>query len=174
MMENQKHEKKTHQPQKEQSKQSEETIKDLTNTLKRVQADFENYKKRVLRDQEAHQKFVIAGFMKKILPLLDTFERAITHTDNHVEFVKGMSLVHEQFEALLKNMGVKKIPTTIPFDPHLHYALVAEESDQPEHAILDELVPGFTLNGMVLRPAQVKVAKKKQEKKSEQKNNEPQ
>lgn len=139
-------------------------VKDLTNTLKHVQADFENYKKRVLRDQESNQQYAVTKFIQKLLPALDTFELALRHTDNHSEFVTGMTLVHEQLHAVLKQAGVEKIKTDGTFNPTHHHALLAEESGQPEHSIIEEILPGYSLNGTVLRPAQVKVAKKREQK----------
>lgn len=164
----QKHEPKPEQkeaPKSEQKKEDKDAvIKDLTNTLKHVQADFENYKKRVLRDQEANQQYAVTKFIQKLLPALDTFELALKHAENHGEFVRGMGLVHEQLHAVLKQAGVEKIQTNIPFNPTHHHALLAEESGQPEHSILEEILPGYSLNGTVLRPAQVKVAKKREQK----------
>ncbi len=139
-------------------------VNELTNTVKRVQAEFENYKKRVLRDQDASQKHAVASFIKKIIPIIDTFELALKHTDNHNDFVTGMTLVHEQLNAVLKQAGVEKIQKNIPYNPELHHALLAEESDQPEHTVLGEILPGYMLYGMVLRPAQVTVAKKRAQK----------
>ncbi len=143
-------------------------IQDLTATVKHVQADFENYKKRVLRDQEANQQYAVTKFIQKLLPALDTFELALKHAENHGEFVRGMGLVHEQLHAVLKQAGVEKIPTNIPFNPAHHHALLAEESGQPEHTILEEILPGYALHGTVLRPAQVKVAKKREQKKGDE------
>lgn len=155
----------TEAPKHEQKKEDKDTaITDLTNTLKHVQAEFENYKKRVLRDQESNQQYAVIKFIQKLLPAIDTFELALRHTDNHGEFVKGMTLVHEQLHAVLKQVGVEKISTNIPFNPAQHHALLAEESDQPEHTLLEEILPGYTLHGTVLRPAQVKVAKKREQK----------
>lgn len=155
-----------HEQKKEDTKKEDKDadIKDLTNTLKHVQADFENYKKRVLRDQESSQNYAVTRFIQKLLPALDTFELALKHTDNHAEFVKGITLVHGQLHSVLKNAGVEKIKTDVPFNPSNHHALLAEESDQPEHAILEEILPGYSLNSTVLRPAQVKVAKKREKK----------
>jgi len=152
----------TPDPKPQTTNQKDALIKDLVVTVKRVQADFENYKKRVLRDQESNQQYAVAKFVQKLLPALDTFELALKHAENHGEFVKGMILVHEQLHAILKSAGVDKIKTDIPYDPAHHHALLAEESDQPEHTILEEILPGYTLNKTILRPAQVKVAKKKQ------------
>lgn len=163
-----KHEPKQEQkeaPKPESKKEDKDAaITDLTNTLKHVQADFENYKKRVLRDQESNQQYAVAKFIQKLLPALDTFELALKHAENHGEFVKGMTLVHEQLHTILNQAGVEKIPTNTPFNPAHHHALLAEESDQPEHSILEEILPGYALHGTVLRPAQVKVAKKREQK----------
>ncbi len=149
---------KTKKPSKEQQQ-----IADLTDTLKRVQADFENYKKRTEKQQKEFTKYATAGFVKSLLPIIDNFELAMQHQDNTEEFVKGIKLMHEQLWKVLHQAGIEKIESTgKPFDPEEHEALMAEESDEAENTVLQELFTGYKLKDTVLRPAKVKVAKKKQ------------
>src|SRR3989338_3084004 len=65
-------------------------VKDLTNTLKRVQADFENYKKRVERENVAFIKHAHQELIKQLLPILDTFELAFKSEQSAEDFRKGV------------------------------------------------------------------------------------
>ena len=134
-------------------------VEDIINTLKQVQADFENYKKRTEKQQEDFRTYASKEILKEILPLLDSFELALKHTDNLEDFLKGMELIYVQFKDILKSQGVERIKAE-KFDPHLHEALLQEESDKEEGTILEELQAGYKMKDQVLRHTKVKVAKK--------------
>ena len=134
-------------------------VEDIINTLKQVQADFENYKKRTEKQQEDFRTYASKEILKEILPLLDSFELALKHTDKLEDFLKGMELIYVQFKDILKSQGVERIKAE-KFDPHLHEALLQEESDKEEGTILEELQAGYKMKDQVLRHTKVKVAKK--------------
>ena len=134
-------------------------VEDIINTLKQVQADFENYKKRTEKQQEDFRTYASKEILKEILPLLDSFELALKHTDNLEDFLKGMELIYVQFKDILKSQGVERIKAE-KFDPHLHEALLQEESDKEEGTILEELQAGYKMKDQVLRHTKVKVANK--------------
>ena len=135
-------------------------IEELTDDLQRLQAEFENYKKRTDRDKEDFKCYSEAEMIKQILPIIDNFELALKNTGNHDEFVKGIELVYSQLFQMLEDKGVKKIECVGKrFDPHVHEALLSEESDKEEGIILEELQKGFMIKDRVLRHAKVKVAK---------------
>ncbi|MBU2560994.1 MAG: nucleotide exchange factor GrpE [Nanoarchaeota archaeon] len=136
-------------------------IEELTNDLKRVQADFENYKKRVERDNSKLCEYSKADIIKKLLSVLDSFEMALKNTDNHEEFVKGVELIYSQLYTLLNEEGLQHIETVGKrFDPYLHEVLLSEKSDKEDDMILEELQKGYMLKDKVLRHSKVKVAKK--------------
>ena len=68
-------------------------VKELTETIQRVQADFENYKKRTEKDKEEFVKYACQNIVLDLLPILDNFELALQHTKDKEEFIKGMELV---------------------------------------------------------------------------------
>ena len=136
-------------------------IEELTNLLKKVQADFENYQKRVEKEKKQFTEFANKEFIKSILPLLDSFELALKNTSDKKEFVKGVELIYSQFFSLLEANGVKKIEAKgKKFDPYLHEALMQEKSDKEEETVLEELQTGYMIGEDVLRHTKVKVAKK--------------
>ena len=134
---------------------------DLMDTLQRVQADFENYKRRVEQEKKDFTQYACTDVIKELLPFLDSFELSLKNTSNHEEFVKGVELIYSQLWDMLEKKGVKRIEAEgRPFDPVCHEALLSEKSEEEENTVLEELQKGYTINGRVLRPTKVKVAKK--------------
>jgi molecular chaperone GrpE len=128
--------------------------------LKRLAADFDNYRKRAARDQEslvarAHERLV-----KELLPVLDDLERALVAADEHEEakLEEGVRLVHRSLAAALSKEGLEEIPTEGAFDPHVHEALLSQQSEAVEGSVIEVLQKGYRLGDRVLRPARVVVA----------------
>ncbi|MBW2981817.1 nucleotide exchange factor GrpE [Candidatus Woesearchaeota archaeon] len=143
-----------------------EKTEELTILLKKVQADFENYKKRVEKEKSEFTQFASQELIKKLLPLLDSFQLALSHDGNHEEFKKGVELIYSQLWQTLESEGLKQIDALDkPFDPFFHEALMQEESEKPENTVIEELQKGFMLKDNVVRPTKVKIAKKKKEEK---------
>ncbi len=132
--------------------------KELTETLQRVQADFENYKKRVEKDKLEFVNFANKELIARLIPLLDNFELALLNKKDK-EFVKAVEMTYAEFVSFLEAQGLKKINAE-KFDPHVHEALLSEESEKEQGTILEEIQKGYTLNGHVIRHSKVKVAKK--------------
>jgi molecular chaperone GrpE len=135
--------------------------------LKRVAAEFENYRKRVARDQaslaaRAHERLV-----KELLPVLDDLERALEAAADGDEaagagrappLLEGFRLVHRELQDALAKEGLAEIETNGRFDPHVHEALLSQQSDKDEGAILEVLQKGYRLGDRVLRPARVVIS----------------
>lgn len=82
--------------------------------LARVRADYENFRRRTNEEKEAQAKYRAQGFIEKLLPALDNFERALTVEPQHEEakqLLQGMEMVNRQIQEALKNEGVEVIPT---------------------------------------------------------------
>jgi molecular chaperone GrpE len=159
--------KKHEEEKKEEPKQDEnqEKICELTDTLQRVQAEFENYKKRCEKESSDFTKIANAELIRKLLPIIDNFELALKNCREKDEFYKGMELIYSQLIESLQSQGLKHIECQDrKFDPYFHEALLTEESDKEENTVLEELQKGYMLNNKVLRHSKVKVSKKKQEK----------
>jgi molecular chaperone GrpE len=128
--------------------------------LQRVAADFDNYRKRVAREQEALVARAHAGLVDAILPVLDDLERALEAAAMHEEakLEDGVRLVHRQLSGVLAGEGLQEIPVDGLFDPHVHEALAAIQSEAEEGTILEVVQRGYVLGDRVLRPARVVVA----------------
>jgi molecular chaperone GrpE len=133
----------------------------LLDRLARLQAEFDNFRKRNAREQQEFRDYALAEAIKSLLPVLDSFDRALSTPErSSEEFHQGLELINRQFHDALGKLGVQPIEARgEPFDPHLHQAVQMVESDEAEdHHVLDELQRGYTLKNRLLRPAMVRVA----------------
>ncbi len=134
----------------------------LLERVARLQAEFENARKRTAREQQDFREFALADALRALLPILDSFERAL-HTDHpaKAEFRSGVELIHKQLQDALTKLGLRPIEAKgEAFDPHLHEAIeMVDTSDARDHEILEELQRGYKLKDRLLRPAMVKVAR---------------
>ncbi len=136
-------------------------IDELTNDLKRVQAEFENYKKRTDKENVKLCDYNKADIIKKLLTVLDSFEMALNNTEDHKEFVKGVELIYSQLYTLMKDEGLQYIDTAgKKFDPYMHDVMLSEKSEKEDNTILEELQKGYKFKEFVIRHSKVKVAKK--------------
>jgi len=145
-----------------------ENLKQLNAALKeqmlRIQAEAENFRKRMQREKDEFARFAREGFVRDLLPVKDNLERALLHADDDPEaIVVGVKLILEQFDSTFKTMGVECVECQGKiFDPELHEAMSQVESDEHEpNTVVGELQKGYQLNGRLLRPAMVTVAKVK-------------
>jgi molecular chaperone GrpE len=134
----------------------------LIDRLARLQAEFENARKRSVREQQEFREFALADALKSLLPVLDSFERAIQHQHGaKSEFRSGVELIYKQLQDVLEKLGLRPITAKGEmFDPHLHEAIeMVDTTEARDHEVLDELQRGYKLKDRMLRPAMVKVAR---------------
>ena len=146
---------------KKELEQKNKSIEELTDTLKRLQAEFENYKKRVDKEKTEFVKYANAGVISSLLPTLDSFEIALKNTADKEKFAEGIKIIYAQIYSALEAEGLRPINTLgEKFDPYKHEVLMKEESEKPEGTILEEFQKGYMLNDKVLRFSKVKVSGK--------------
>ncbi len=137
----------------------EQELQELTELLKRTQANFENYRKQTEKRIEEFQQFATKDLLLRILPIVDNFELALKTSCGSVEDLrKGIELIYSQLFNLLEENGLRPITCEGTFDPYQHEALMKVDSEQPEGIIIEELQKGFTLNGKIIRHAKVKIS----------------
>jgi molecular chaperone GrpE len=140
-------------------KKQDERISELTEDLRRLQAEFENFRKRTDKERCELIKSSSKDMLVKVIPIYDHLDLALKNTKNHEEFVKGIEMVRNQFLEMLTEAGVEPIKAKgEKFDPIFHEALLTEKSDTPD-IILEELQKGYMFNGKVLKHSLVKVGK---------------
>lgn len=133
--------------------------------LLRLQAEFANYRKRVEKEKTDAIKFGRVIMIERMISILDVMEGALKHSQNATDInslITGFEIVVQEFFRFLKSEGAEPLKTIGEhFDPHLHEALEQIETSKEEenNIILEEIQKGYTLNGQLIRPAKVKVAK---------------
>jgi molecular chaperone GrpE len=139
-----------------------EEVDDRDARYLRLAADFENFKRRKTQEIADARRYESEDAALALLPVLDNLRRAVDHASEvgaEEFFVSGLELVVREFETALERLGVVPVPAVGErFDPAMHEAIAAEESDDVvEDTVVAELVPGYRLHDRLLRPAIVRV-----------------
>jgi molecular chaperone GrpE len=134
--------------------------------LQRLQADFANYRKRVLREQTELVERAAAHLVNRLLSVLDSFDLAVAAAEETKDFermLRGVEMVLGELKEVLKAEGLEPIPAeNQPFDPNLHEAALEVPGDEDgEMYVAGVLRPGYVLRGRILRPAMVKVSRRR-------------
>lgn len=137
----------------------------LNNQYLRLAADFDNYRKRQVAEREALLKYGAQECMKKIVELVDNFDRAIKAVetiDNVDQMKETFFVLHKQLLDSMTKLGLEHIQCVgEKFDPNLHEAVMQTQTeDAEEDTVVTELQKGYKLGDKVLRPAMVAVAVK--------------
>lgn len=132
--------------------------------LQRAQADLANYRRRMEQERADALRGAKAEVILSVLPVLDDFERALQAVPPEYAgqpWVEGMALIERKLCSALEAQGLTPMEALgKPFDPWEHEAVLYEESPAHEEGqVIAVLRPGYKLQGKVIRPAQVKVAK---------------
>ena len=134
--------------------------------VKRARADSINFRRRVEKEKEDFKKFASAHIFKKLIPLVDDFQRLLEHgreeiPEHHLASIESLK---QRLEGIFEQEGVKIIAIekkVTKFDPTYHEAVFAQPTDEVEPNIILEVVSnGFYKEDTVLRPAKVVVSKK--------------
>jgi len=126
----------------------------------RALADLENFRRRVTREKDELRQFASASLLQSLLPVLDNLQLGLAAAQQQTDtksIVDGVSMVLEQFKAVLDRHGLKEVnPTGQKFDPHQHESISHQPSAEvAEEHVLQVVRVGYTLHGRLLRPASV-------------------
>lgn len=144
---------------------SEATVAGQKDAVLRAKASEENIRRRAAQDVEKAHKFALNKFANELLPVADNLERAIGAADTENEatkaLVEGVEMTLTSFNAALEKSGIKQInPKGETFNPELHQAMTMIEVPGAEpNSVIDVMQKGYEMNGRLLRPAMVVVAK---------------
>lgn len=133
----------------------------LLDRLARAQAEFENARRRAAKEQHDFRDFASVEVIRSLLPVIDSFERALQAKSEPGDFRSGVELIYKQLQDVLAKLGVRPIAAKgQQFDPHVHEAIeMVETADAPDHEVIEEWQRGYKYKDRLLRPAMVKVAK---------------
>lgn len=154
----------------------EKRIAELENELKvakkneseamlRARAEIENNRRRTGQEMEKAHKFALEKFSNELLSVIDNLERALNTVDKNSPTLKatveGLELTLKTFLDTVKKFGIEQInPKDEVLNPELHQAIsIVESPDHKSGYIINAIQKGYTLNGRLLRPAMVVVAK---------------
>lgn len=135
-------------------------VEDLTDTLQRLQAEFDNYRKRLDREKQECINYASSRLVEKLLPILDSIELALKNDNNKEQFDKGVKLIFAQLHTALRNEGLCEIDAVgKPFDPYRHEVLMKVPSKKPDDTVVEELQKGYLFKDRVLRHTKVNVSR---------------
>lgn len=141
--------------------EAQEKVAKYHDELLRAKAEVENIRRRAQDDVSKARKFGIESFAENLVPVVDSLEAALGQPDQDANAWKeGVEATLRQLlGAFERNAMVAVAPQPGDrFDPHLHQAISAIASDQPEGAVVELLQKGYTIAERVLRPALVIVS----------------
>lgn len=131
----------------------------------RVQAEAQNMIRRAERDVENARKFALERFVGALLPVIDNLERAQAAMGEPTEatraLLEGVQLTHRSFIDVMQKFDVAAVdPVGQGFNPDLHQAMsMVEAPDAAPNSVVAVMQKGYTLNGRLVRPAMVVVAR---------------
>src|SRR5246127_1210721 len=142
---------------------AEERAKNHWEQYVRAAAELDNVRKRAQRDIEAANRYGLEKFAAELLPVKDSLELAVQNSGraDARSLREGQEATLQLLSRALEKLGVTVIdPLGEPFDPARHEAMMAQESRTAEpNSVLQVVQPGYELNGRLLRPARVIVAR---------------
>lgn len=145
------------------AKKAEEDTAATKDALLRLTADFENFRKRTAKEKEQIVNTTKGNMLESLLPVVDNFELAKgsikTETEGEEKIDASYQGLYKQMVEVFRGLGLESVPAEgQPFNPEVHDAIMREPSEEAEDGIiLQEFRRGFTFNGVLLRPAMVKV-----------------
>jgi molecular chaperone GrpE len=141
--------------------ESRAKVVELTDSLQRLQADFENYRKYMDKEKSRWSGTAIHRFVREMLPTLDAVESAVKNAS--VAERKGVEMLHNQFMSVLKSHGLELIECVgRQVDPAFHEVLLQENGTCEDGEIIEEMQKGYTIGGDVIRTSKVKVCRNEQ------------
>lgn len=125
----------------------------------RAQADLQNAKDRLHREAEEFRRYAAEGVMRRILPTIDNFQRAVKHVPDELknnEWAKGVIAMEQELLRQLHDAGLKRMESLgVSVDCTRHEVLMTGPGEDGK--VVEVLEEGYMLHDKVLRPAKVKV-----------------
>ena len=133
----------------------------------RAMAELDNVRKRAQRDIESAQRFALERFATELLGVRDSLELAVKSADaaDARSLAEGQQATLQLLASAFERFSIQRIdPLGAPFDPALHEAVaMLDSATAPADSVLQVLQSGYQLNGRLLRPARVVVARAPQQ-----------
>ena len=140
-------------------------LKDATDRHLRLAADFDNYRRRIERDRAEQVARGQSNLVNRMLEVLDDLERFAHHSDPTTPttlLLQGAEMVERKLKTVLESAGVETIdPQNQKFDPQTMEAVASVPASEPDQddTVADVFQKGYRFNGVLIRPARVRVRK---------------
>jgi len=150
---------------KQELAEAKQAVQDNWDKSVRIQAEMENLKRRTQKDLEDARKYALTSFAKELLPVMDSLilgmQAATGESEEVIKFREGSELTLKQLEAAFARFNIIEInPVGEPFNAEQHQAMVMQVVEGAEpNTVVTVFQKGYLLNGRLLRPAMVVVAK---------------
>lgn len=135
-------------------------VAELNDKLLRQHAEMDNLRKRTAREVVDARKFAVEKFAVALLDVVDNLERALDVEKGKEDALRdGVQRTLDAWDGMMGKFDVERIDAVgEQFDPHKHEALSKMPSDESEGTVINQHCAGYTLNGRLIRPAQVLVS----------------
>jgi molecular chaperone GrpE len=137
------------------------TVVGLTEEARRARAELDNQRTRLARDVHGPRKFANERLLSELLPVLDSLDAGLKSSTGDSPLHAGLELTQKQLLKVAADNGLEVVdPEGAAFNPDHHQAI--SQSDAPGVApgtVTNVFQKGYLLNGRLLRPALVVVAR---------------
>ncbi len=134
---------------------------ELLTRLKYIQADLENYRKRAEKEVGEAGESSVRGLVTRLLVVMDELDLAVKHAGGDGDsgnLGEGIKMVQKNLWGTLESAGLQRIEALgKEFDPSMHEAVEKVQGDGDEDTVVEELRPGYSFRGRIIRPSMVKV-----------------
>ena len=143
--------------------QAEAKAQEHWNSYLRAVAETENVRKRAQRDVEAASRYAVERFAGDLLDVRDSLELGLQagSSAEPARLLEGTEATLRLLNRAFEKAGVTVLdPAGQPFNPEFHEAMATQPTaEQPPGTVLAVVQKGYVLNGRLLRPARVLVAR---------------
>lgn len=140
----------------------EQAVGEAKDQALRAAAEVQNVRRRAEQDVDKARKFALEKFVKELLPVVDSLEKALDAMGEEASEVhrEGVSMTLKLQLDTLGKFGVEAVePHGEPFDPQYHEAMAMVPNPELEpNTVMDVMQKGYLLNGRLVRPAMVVVS----------------
>ncbi len=147
-------------PEKTEAQLLSEQLEELNDRYLRTLAEYGNFRKRSQQEKDEVYPRAVANTIEAFVPILDTFERALSAPCTDEGFKRGVEMILHNFKEVLTRQGVEEFGVAgEPFDPQMHNAVMhIEDEEFAENSIVEVFQKGYRLGERIIRHAMVKVA----------------
>ena len=145
--------------------EAQDQLREYIQAFKKLKEDNAEFRERLQREAEKDLARLRGKVVSELFEVADNLDRSITGAESHWDadaFLAGIKMVQSQFLEKLQGLGLEVIePVGKKFDPNEAEAVALVPTSDPDKddTVVDVYARGYRMNGKVIRPAKVSVAK---------------